>query len=60
MVLLDPLISASDIALWQHRTVLMSLLVQGRPKLALKYARIRRPPMRENVDRQLQVQIMPL
>lgn len=35
-VLLDPIISSGDVELWQHRTIMVSLLVQDRPKLALK------------------------
>ena len=52
-MLLDPLISSNDIEPWQHRAVLVSLLAQAQPKLALKYSRIRRPPQRDLVDIQV-------
>ena len=56
-MLLDPLISKSDISLWQHRTILLSFLVQSHSKLALKYARMRQPPQKEVVDIQLHVSL---
>ena len=52
-MLLDPLISGNDIEAWQHRAVLVSLLAQGHPKLALKYSRIRRPPQKDLADIQV-------
>lgn len=54
-ILLDPLIKPKDILLWQHRSVLISLLVQDQPKLALKYVKIRQPPQKDLFDIQLQV-----
>ena len=52
-MLLDPLISGNDIEAWQHRAVLVSLLAQGHPKLALKYSRIRKPPLKDLADIQV-------
>ena len=52
-MLLDPLISSNDIEAWQHRAVLVSLLAQGHPKLALKYSRIRKPPQKDLADIQV-------
>ena len=55
--LLDPLVSASDITPGQHRAVVVSLLVQGQARLALRYSRIRRPPQKEPIDVQLHVSV---
>ncbi len=52
---LDPLISSSDIAPWQHRAVQVSLLAQQKPKLALRYSTVRKPPQSDNFDVQLKV-----
>lgn len=53
--LIDPLISPRDIAAWQHRAILLAFLVQGRPRLALKYSRVRRPPQKDVLDVKLHV-----
>ena len=38
---------------------MLSLLAQDRAKLALRYSRMRSPPMTEQVDMQLQVRAFP-
>ena len=53
VMLLDPLVLANDITLWQHRAIVISFLVQDQPKLALKYSKIRQPPQKDIVDVQL-------
>ena len=40
-VLLDPLVKPEDISPWQHRAILVAFLVNERPRLALKYFRVR-------------------
>ena len=57
-MLLDPIISSNDLEPWQHRAVLVSLLVQEQARLALKYSRIRRPPQKDLVDIQLHIAIL--
>jgi len=54
-VLTDPLVAAGDLTADQHRAIVVSLLTQGQAKHALKYCRIRKPPMKELVDVQLHV-----
>ena len=57
-MLLDPLVLASDIAPWQHRSILVSFLVQDRSQMALKYTKIRQPPQKDVFDIQLHVSIL--
>ncbi|XP_071451858.1 protein ELYS-like, partial [Hetaerina americana] len=42
---LEPLICPQDIKLWQHRCVVRAFLSQGEPQKALKYVRVRQPPL---------------
>jgi len=43
-MMLDPLLQEDDLTPVHHRAILVSLLAQSQPTLALKYTRIRRPP----------------
>eukprot|EP00092_Neocalanus_flemingeri_P083538 GFUD01104869.1.p1 GENE.GFUD01104869.1~~GFUD01104869.1.p1 ORF type:complete len:2801 (+),score=928.21 GFUD01104869.1:744-8405(+) len=43
-MMLDPLLQEDDLTPTHHRAILISLLAQSQPTLALKYTRIRRPP----------------
>jgi len=43
-MMLDPLLQEDDLTPTHHRAILVSLLAQSQPSLALKYTRIRRPP----------------
>ena len=58
VMLLDPLVLANDISLWQHRAIVVSFLVQDQPKLALKYSKIRQPPQKDIIDVQLHVAVL--
>ncbi|QQP38074.1 AT hook containing transcription factor 1, partial [Caligus rogercresseyi] len=49
-MLLDPLILDKDIKAWEHRAIIVAFLVQDQPKAALKYSRIRKPPVRDAFD----------
>lgn len=57
-MLLDPLVHSSDISEEEHRSIMMGLLTQGHPRLALKYCNVRKPPQRKVVDIQLQIAIL--
>ena len=57
-MLLDPLVHTSDISDEEHRSVMIGLLTQGHPKLALKYCNVRKPPQRKPVDIQLHISIL--
>ena len=57
-MLLDPLVHTSDISEEEHRSVMIGLLTQGHPKLALKYCNVRKPPQRKPVDIQLNISIL--
>lgn len=57
-MLLDPLVHTSDISEDEHRSVMIGLLTQGHPKLALKYSNVRKPPQRKSVDIQLHISIL--
>ena len=57
-MLLDPLVHTSDISDEEHRSVMIGLLTQGHPKLALKYCNVRKPPQRKPIDIQLHISIL--
>ena len=57
-MLSDPLIANGDINDWQHRAILLAFLAQEQPKLALKYSRIRKPPLKGTLDIKLQTTIL--
>ena len=54
-MLLDPLVSSNDISDLQHRSILTAFLIQDRPKLALKYLQMRKPPQKSLADVQIHV-----
>ena len=56
-MLLDPLVDANDISETEHRTVILALLTQNQPKLALKYCNVRKPPKTKDEDLQLHTAI---
>ena len=57
-MLLDPLVHTSDIKEEEHRAIMLGLLTQGHPKLALKYCNVRKPPLRKAPDVQLHLSIL--
>uniref|UniRef100_A0A0K2TSW4 AT hook containing transcription factor 1 [Strongylocentrotus purpuratus] n=2 Tax=Lepeophtheirus salmonis TaxID=72036 RepID=A0A0K2TSW4_LEPSM len=57
-MLLDPLILDKDINCWEHRTIIVALLVQNQPKSALKYSRTRNPPIKDSFDIKLHVSVL--
>ena len=56
-MLLDPLVDANDISETEHRTIILALLTQNQPKLALKYCNVRKPPKTKDYDVQLHTAI---
>ena len=56
-MLLDPLVDTNDISETEHRTVILALLTQNQPKLALKYCNVRKPPKTKDEDLQLHTAI---
>ena len=57
-IMLDPLLSEDDLTPDHHRAVLISLLSQGQHSLALKYTRIRRPPVMSSDDISLHISVL--
>ena len=57
-IMLDPLLSEDDLTPDHHRAVLVSLLAQGQHSLALKYTRIRRPPVITSDDISLHISVL--
>ena len=57
-MMLDPLLLEDDLTPEHHRAVLVSLLAQGQPSLALKYTRIRRPPLISPQDISLHISVL--
>ena len=57
-MMLDPLLMEDDLSPDHHRAILVSLLAQGQPALALKYTRIRRPPVITAEDVSLHIAVL--
>ena len=57
-MMLDPLLQDDDLTPTHHRAILVALLAQGQPSLALKYTRIRRPPLSQPEDIQLHISVL--
>ena len=57
-IMLDPLLSEDDLTPDHHRAVLVALLTQGQHSLALKYTRIRRPPVITSDDIILHISVL--
>ena len=57
-IMLDPLLSEDDLTPDHHRAILVSLLAQGQHGLALKYTRIRRPPVITLDDISLHISVL--
>lgn len=57
-MMLDPLLQDDDLSPAHHRAVLTSLLAQNQFALALKYTRIRRPPILKEEDVQLHISVL--
>ena len=57
-MMLDPLLQDDDVSPSHHRAVLVSLLAQGQQALALKYTRIRRPPLNQAEDVRLHISVL--
>ena len=57
-MMLDPLLLEDDLTPEHHRAILVSLLAQGQPSLALKYTRIRRPPLLSPQDISLHISVL--
>ncbi len=56
-MLLDPLVQANDVTTQEHRSILVALLTQGQPEMALKYSKIRQSPEKETYDLRLDIAI---
>ena len=57
-MMLDPLLQEDDLTPEHHRAVLVSLLSQDQAALALKYSRIRRPPVLTAQDISLHISVL--
>ena len=57
-IMLDPLLMEDDLTPDHHRAILVSLLAQGQFTLALKYTRIRRPPVITSDDIALHISVL--
>ncbi|KAK3926779.1 Protein ELYS [Frankliniella fusca] len=57
-MLLDPLVSVRDIIPWQHRCIIRLLTLQGQANMALRYVRARRPPLQEQADIKLHLDLL--
>jgi hypothetical protein len=57
-MMLDPLLQEDDLTARHHRAVLVALLAQGQHQLALKYTRIRRPPLEQPEDVRLHLSVL--
>ena len=57
-MMLDPLLQEDDLTPEHHRAVLVCLLSQGQAALALKYTRIRRPPVLTAQDISLHISVL--
>jgi len=56
--LLDPLVTTDQLLPWQHTRIIKSLLYQGESRLALRYVRVKTPPMLTRGDIKLQLTIL--
>ena len=56
--MLDPLLMEDDLSAAHHRAVLVALLAQGQHGLALKYTRVRRPPVITSEDISLHISVL--
>ena len=57
LYLLDPCL-ATTVAPWQHSVTIKALLYQGQQHLALRYVRMRRPPLVTPDDVKLQLTVL--
>ena len=57
-MMLDPLLQEDDLSPAHHRAILVSLLAQSQPGLALRYTRVRRPPCRTQEDVSLHIAVL--
>lgn len=57
-MLLDPLVSVRDIVPWQHRCIIRVLTLQGQACMALRYVRARRPPLQDQTDIKLHLDLL--
>ena len=57
-MLLDPLVQANDVTQKEHRAILVALLTQGQPGLALKYSKVRQASQKDAFDQRLDIAIL--